>query len=365
VLSRGGGGRHVVMYAYRVRSVLPMTIRGEPRRALLAERLDVLAVSFPVWGLARPHLRDALVLVDELDASIAELILPALDSGADLRLCDLDAYLAESPWSRTISRCAGEHARRELMGLLGDEAHAVESVSVTVRLRLGQVALLRDRALLAGKLVPEPRGLTTPRWFLDALAGMGFDDDLVRLQVLDSLLERLDAADVLASIRGPLALRVALHEGQHLADNLRDQPLPLPPPLEALTGPLTTSSGLERREVVRARDELSAYLGSLARETELPHLMLALVVRPLLDAESWGSPEAAAALVILDGLALQLGVPHPPLLVDGHLDRAGIVDCYVTLTELEPERVQRAAQRLWQHLFGAALVDVRVAAAAP
>ena len=80
-----------------------------------------------------------------------------------------------------------------------------------------------------------------------------------------------------------------------------------------------------------AADELSAYLGDLAR-SEHPDLDLTLLVRHLLDSRRGRTAEGEAAGVLFQALARRLGLP------DALGDRGAIAKLYVRLVDTPPAR---------------------------
>jgi hypothetical protein len=140
----------------------------------------------------------------------------------------------------------------------------------------------------------------------------------------------------------------------------------MPPRLEALVGPIE-DAGEARSGAVAARAELSAYLAELARDPLTPRVGLTLIARFLFDRRMAGTPECYAALVIVEGLADELGVHAghdggPPLLADGAIDRHVAAQAFLALAALPPERLRAAARELWETLFAAPLPDLRLVA---
>jgi hypothetical protein len=130
--------------------------------------------------------------------------------------------------------------------------------------------------------------------------------------------EVLAGASELADI---LRRSVARHEAHHLHDFARADP---------------------RRTA--AADELSAYLGDLAR-SEDPGLDLTLLVRHLLDSRRRESSEAEAAAVLFEELAGELDLPR------GLGDREAVARLYLRLVDTPPDRLSAAARHVHQRLF--------------
>jgi hypothetical protein len=146
---------------------------------------------------------------------------------------------------------------------------------------------------------------------------------------------------------------VARHEVQHRLDR-SGAGRRLPRELAELVGPLIDDEGEERPHVVRARAELSAYLAEVARADEHPttRLELADLARNLLEKDRWGTAECWASLVILDGLARELGISAGSLLVAREIDRTVAAHIITNLVARPETEVRAAAARLWARLFG-------------
>ncbi len=359
VVDRGAGGRHVVLYAFEVVHVDLLSVDGEPLRALSLRRLDGLNAEQAVLGFSRPHLRDALVVLDEVDESLVGTLLPALALDARWILCDEDAHLARSPWSVATSARAAEIARAELGAALGLDAGAAAQLGVTLGARRALFDRWRERLEQDGVVLTTPRTLETPPRFGAALAGVVPEVELAELSTLSELLADAEQARVFAAARAVIARSIRRHEAQHRADYARAVALRMPAELARTSGMLATASGLPCASAIAARDELSAYLAELARDRVTPRLNLSLVARFVLDRRQWGTPEHHAALVILDELGTELGLPPGKLVVDGRVHRASAAARYLDLSEIEPERLRAAARRLWERLFAATLPDIQ------
>jgi hypothetical protein len=162
-------------------------------------------------------------------------------------------------------------------------------------------------------------------------------------------------ARALERLRGALAATTARHEAQHLLDNAT--PRRMPPELAAYTGPLQTEDG-ENPEAQLARDELSAYLATLAREEQLPHYYLDEIAYFLLAQKMRGTRECYAALVIFAELSLALGLPTPLLINRDEIDREAVAAVYLALDGVPPEKLRDAARRSWEKLFGVPLPEL-------
>ena len=156
--------------------------------------------------------------------------------------------------------------------------------------------------------------------------------------------DRDDPERAAARVRRLVTASVRHHEAQHARD--QDRRLRYPDALAAYAGASATT-----RFAVRARHELSAYLGQLARDTWLPQLTLWNLSRHAFR----GTPrveEAVVAAVVLEALARELGISTPPLLAGGTLDRARAAALVAPLAARSTSELRGAAATAWQRLFG-------------
>jgi hypothetical protein len=86
-----------------------------------------------------------------------------------------------------------------------------------------------------------------------------------------------------------------------------------------------------------------------------------MVARYLLDRRQHGTAEFYAALVIFEGLAVELGLSHDaPLVTNGSVDRSAASRLYLALAEQPPARLRDASKRLWERLFAAPLPEIHL-----
>ncbi len=356
------GHRLVIIYAFTVESVSLFTSAGTTIRALDLRRLDHLNWSQSLLGFTRPHLREALVLLDQVDEQLVTYVLPGLGKGARIELFDPDDASVTVALRDGVEGRAGELVRAEYGGAPGLDAERAE--------RLGRL-LTRRRELFEGfeKRVSS-RGLTlrTPRLLrLDkdydaALAGAVPQADLDELRRVDDEIGEQAFLDTYARLRDVLVDSVERHEVQHRIDYARQDPLPMPGPLEALVGP--AGEGESHRFASRTRAELSAYLGELSRDERTTKVNLTMISRFLFKKQMQGMAECYSAVVIFEGMADELGIPRSSGLVTrGNIQRPRAAEIYMALTALPPEALRGAAGRLWAKLFEGPLPELRPAAA--
>jgi len=156
------------------------------------------------------------------------------------------------------------------------------------------------------------------------------------------------------AIRAAFADSVERHEAQHRLDAV--SPIPMPAPVEALVrGEGRDADDL--RDVVK--NELSAYVAQIARETRTPCTTATLLARFAANPKTRGSTESAAAVIAVDALARELGGREgAPLVERARLDEARLVRAHATIAAAPPEAINGAARRAWARLFGRPLAPL-------
>ncbi len=149
---------------------------------------------------------------------------------------------------------------------------------------------------------------------------------------------------------------VRRHEARHGIDTTRTRALRYPPRLESLLGARGAAT-------LRAELELAAYLSQIANDPMTPQLSLWNIAGHAFNTR-WGSAESYVAVVIVEGLARQLGKhsPQPLVMRGGQLDREGLATLALPLASQQSETLRQAARALWIELYGEPLlpiVDVR------
>jgi hypothetical protein len=357
---REGDRRLVMAYSFAVERVNLFTAGAETVRALHLRRVDRLNWSHTLLGFSRPHLRAALVLLDQLEDQVLTLIAPGLAPGASVRLFDAEA--TGIPERAAVEARAGALARAEYGALPGLDAAAAR-LGETLGRRGALLETLARRAEARGLALVVPGTLRLPEGFARGLSGLATQRELAELTTLDEALAGPESQRLVLALRDALAASVERHEVQHRLDAHR--PRVMPKTLGERIGPLT-ENGRERRPAVAARAELSAYLAELARDARTGRVGLGAVARFLFDRHLHGTPECYAAWEILEGLGAVLGLPaEAPLVAAGAVDRRAAARLYLALAAQPPERLRDAAQRLWAQLFAAPLPDLHAAAPSP
>jgi hypothetical protein len=230
---------------------------------------------------------------------------------------------------------------------------------------LGDPVVLLDQVddLVTDRVMPvldgETYRLGDPGWrrgsqsgrLLAAYAAAGIEREL--RAVFGTAAQDRDARTTIA--RRLVAATVRRHEARHAIDYDRERPLRYPKALLAMLGARDGST-------LRTELELAAYVSQIANDPATPQFSLWNVAGHAFN-QRWGSSESYVAVVILEGLARQLGsVPQNPVVRAGHLDREALANLARPLAEQSSENLRAAARMLWTELYGEPLlpiVDVR------
>jgi hypothetical protein len=343
------GRRGLALRVYEVRRVSLYRSGDRPLRALRLRRMAGSPPSPPALGYTRRQSRAGLVLLERVEDHLVDYILPALAPGARVPL--VDPRLRGRAWVRELEEVAAAALRDELEGTIGPAA-----------LDLGTLLAERQEVLLtwsrrfgrSGLVIRPPRG-----YAFEAAAYRGLQGAVPRSEwrALVRVERRLaeDAPRVAyRTLETRLVESVERHELQHRLDFEADVPLPMPPALEARTGPAEVD-GREVPRASRARYELSAYVAELARAEVLPKTRLLLLATFLLDRRLWSEAEAEAMVTLFEALAAALHVETQPLVEDRRVMRRRVDRLLRVLLEQDPEALRRGAADAWHALFGRAL----------
>lgn len=361
VIHDGESGRRLpIVYAFAVERVDNFPAEGGPVRAVRVRRVDRLNWKHTLLGFTRPHLRAAVVLLDQLDEQTLTLIAPGLAPGASVRLFDAEARGVPPELRASVEARAGELTRLEYGALPGLDGAAAARLGQALGQRRALFEVLEKRAETQGMMLAAPPSLSLSEEHLRALHGLIEPAEDKQLSAVEAVLRGEPAARAFTTLRDALAASVTRHEVQHRLDARR--PLRVPEELAARVGP-ALKDGREQAHAAHARAELSAYLSELSRDDRAGRVGLTMVVRMLLDAHMHGTAESYAALTIVEGLAADLALPpEAPLVASRRVDRAAVGRRYLALSALPPERLRDAARRLWEKLYGVPLVVLRAAA---
>lgn len=364
------GQRLVILYSFTVESVSLFTSAGVPVRALDLRRLDHLNWSHTLLGFTRPHLREALVLLDQVDEQLVTYILPGLGAGAGIELFDEDeegeagAQRASSPAAparAAVEKRAGELVRSDYGATPDLDTGMAEKMGRLLSRR--QALVLGWQKVLAARriVLQAPTRLRLDGDYVSSLDGMVPRAELAELVAIDDELGDAAFLNAYARLRDVLVDSVERHEVQHRLDYGRASGLPMPRVLETYVGPAPPHGGEAFRFPAQARAELSAYLAELSRDERTTRVNLTMIARYLFRERSQGIAECYAALVIFEGLAAELSLPaETPFVRAGQIKRDAVADLYLALTALPPGDLRAAAGRLWEKLFASKLPEIHL-----
>jgi hypothetical protein len=161
-------------------------------------------------------------------------------------------------------------------------------------------------------------------------------------------------ADAGPRIEKLLVASVRHHEAHHGYEQDRE---PVQPEvLVAHVGPIRSGRKVDER-ALRARNELSAYTSQIASDMWMPQVALWSLARHAFRPARRNSPEAVAAVVVLEGLARQLGISTQGTALRGDaIDREKLAELVGPLSAVPTIELRSAAARLWAELFGTQLV---------
>ncbi len=155
-----------------------------------------------------------------------------------------------------------------------------------------------------------------------------------------------------------VAATVRRHEARHAIDTDRERPLRYPQAVQQLLGKHDGSQ-------LRAELELAAYVSQIANDPSLPQWTLWNLASHAFGSH-WGGAEGYDAVIVLEGLARQLGsFPVRPLVVKGRLDREALATLARPLAAQSSDKLRAAARSLWTELYGEPLLPIVDVLAAP
>jgi hypothetical protein len=368
VLERDDQAQHVLFYSFAVHHVRRFQLDDQEVRAVQVRRLDPLNLSHRLLGFTSPHLRDAVVLLDQVDGLLVGYVVPALADGAPVYMTDPDSADPDAGWQAELAARAGAVIREDYAVATGFDRAEAAALGAALGRRRTLFARWQDRLGARDIVLRTPDSVRLPdlERLSRALAGLVDDAELAELEALQRGLDSREVDRVFDAVRDVLITSVERHELQHRIEVARAQPLPFPDALARFAGPLAAADGTQRPLAARARDELSAYLAELARDDTTPRVNLTLLARFAFDRRAWGGAECAAALTVLDGLARELELPSPGALIErGEVVRERLAPLYLAAAGVSTAELRSAARRLWERLFGEPLPPIHPAPAPP
>ncbi|HEX5058243.1 MAG TPA: hypothetical protein VFV99_02730 [Kofleriaceae bacterium] len=149
-----------------------------------------------------------------------------------------------------------------------------------------------------------------------------------------------------------IAASVRRHEARHGIDNERSTPLRFPRQLAAYVdndgGPMA----------LRARAELAGYLSQIGNEPVTPQFALWNLASLTFNRTRWQSAEFYAGVVVIEGLARELGIGDGPTVKRGQFDRQRLVALAEPLAAQSSDKLRAAARNLWIELYGEPMLPI-------
>jgi hypothetical protein len=344
------GRLQVLLFSFTVERVT--VFRSGTRRinAFRVRRLDKLNWSYNLLGFASPLRKEALVILDQVDDRLLDRLLPLLATDPP-PFYELDPEDLRKPWHRRLHQRVVAVTRAAYGHLPGIPAADLTRLGSLLARRKGMFAGWIDKFAVA---VPATLQL---RWnWREELAGHITGAEMAALGRVEQALAQPAMERAFAAARDRLASTIERHEVQHRLDHLRSSELPLPPALRDFVGAAPEGEGHPDGGANLARAELSAYLAELSRDPLSAAVGLAIITQFAVDLDYLGSPESYAAIVLLEGLAQQMGVTKVGALVhDRKIDRARVTQVFIALTDAPRAELRAAAARLWERFFGGPL----------
>jgi hypothetical protein len=155
-----------------------------------------------------------------------------------------------------------------------------------------------------------------------------------------------------ADVARLITASVRRHEARHGIDRDRETPLRYPKQLAAYVK--NDGSILSRR----AAAELSAYLSQIGNDTATPQFALWNLASLTFNRERWHSAEFYVGVVVIEGLARQLGMEVRPALWRDSFERQVLVATAEPLAAQSSEKLRAAARQLWIELYGEPMLPI-------
>jgi len=339
-----------LIQAYRVEEVAFVTAAGAPRRVLSLRRLDRLNLAYAALGLHNADVGDPVLHLERIDEYVATTELPVLAPGARYPLAE-DTWLA-TPEGKALAAAIGESVRREYATALDRDAAAAAKIATLLAERAGIIEQWRDHLERRRIVFSATDDLFVSKTLLDALADVVPHYQHERVEAIDDALAELEAPRIHARVHDLVAASVRRHEAQHGFDFDRDAELRYPQELVALVGAPRDSEGEAIPIAASARAELSGYLSQIINDPVAPHAALGHLAVHTFSRSRAGTGEFFAGIVVLEGLAHQLGIEARGPRWQQGLDRERLAKLALAVVTLSDDKLRSVAKALWLQLFG-------------
>jgi hypothetical protein len=289
-----------MIYSFYVEREIRYRSGDEEIDVLRLWRLDGLNVRKSVLGYTKPTMDGAVVLLDQLEANLVTVVLPALAEGERVELVEEDE---PKPWQSALEQKAAAAVRAGLADIAADHAEGSKRVGELLARRRQLIERWMTTLEAQGKRLRPPLRLIPEADYYEDLKVLVASSERFEWDRLHD--ELSDEIEAFVHLRDRVALSVDRHELQHRLDARRgDSPIPLL--LVELLGERNAQHSSPRSLAVRTRDELSAYLATIAMPEGDPELELVMLARFIFG--SGGSIYRYAALAVYLALASELGI---------------------------------------------------------
>ncbi len=339
-------GGYPYVQAYRVVEVVFVTTAGAPRRVLSLRRLDRLNTAYAVLGMHSEDL-DPVLHLERIDENVATDVLPVLAGDAAYPLGDRDWLLGEA--GKALAAKVGDIVRGEYTAALGPDATHVDEIARLVTKRNSIVDEWRDHLARKHIYFVRAENLFLPPDLLDQLEDVTPNYQRNRVREIEDRLAVLEAPRIHARIHDLVAATVRRHEAQHGFDYDRDTELRYPQQLADFLGPPHDAEGNAIPIVRSARAELSAYLSQIANDPVTPQAALWHLAAQVFDKDRAGTGEYYAGIVVIEGLARQLGAPAD---AGRRVTRERLANAALVIAGASGAKLRAAASALWSELYG-------------
>jgi hypothetical protein len=347
---------YAYIQAYRVDEVVFVVTNGTPRRVLSISRLDHLNTAYAVLGMQDENVGDPVLHMERIAEYVASTELPALAPEGAYPIAE-DLWLA-TPEGKALAAAIGSAVRREYVAALGADGAAGTQIAKLLVERGEIIAKWRDHLDKRHIVFSATDELFVPPDLLKALDGAVPHYQLERVEAIDGVLADLEAPRIHARVHDLVAATVRRHEAQHGFDYDREAEPRYPDALARLLGSPHDEQGNEIAIVASARHELSAYLSQIINDPVTPQAALGHLAQQVFSRDRAGTGEYYAGIVVLEGLANQLGVDTSTPTFHRGLDRERMAALALAIAKLPDDKLRDAATALWRTLFGEAATTI-------
>jgi hypothetical protein len=348
-----------ILYSFYIEREDTLTGADKQVRALFVRRLDALNFKAAAVGYTTPSSTAALILLDDVESQLIEFLLPAVAAGEDTLLLDLDSIDPNSAWQKDLRARSAAIIKAAYGNLPGASAEQVEELGALfyrrralVRSWMKALDKQRYRLHIPRRLIPEA----------DYAKELGSRVPIAEVGEWNAIHARLMEAPMLRAFDAAVeqqARSVEQHETQHQLDYDRDRII-VPKPVLDMLGLRSADDAYDDKFAMYVANEVSAYLAELVRGPDSPALLLMALSQNAFNRDEWGGAYCYAALVVIDGVAAQLGVSGDKLVGRGQVDRAALTKRFLAITDKSEQQIRDAARLAWEAWYEAKLPDVKM-----